>query len=180
MNKKIFDIVFKIFVLVAIAALGIVLLIRNTDKIVYVDAMKLMSGYKGMEIAKQEYEAKTAVWRNNVDSLKTELTASIGDYESKEKMMPTGEKLLTEKLLQAKQDQFLTYQQAVAEKIQQADQELTSKVLQRVNEYVKKYGEQKGYSIIMAATQYGNIIYAKEATDITDEVLEGLNREFVK
>lgn len=30
----------------------------------------------------------------------------------------------------------------------------------------------------MAATQFGNIVYAEEHTDITADVLEGLNAEY--
>jgi outer membrane protein len=48
-----------------------------------------------------------------------------------------------------------------------------------VNEYVKRYGEKNGYTIILANTQIGNIAYAEDRIDITDEVLKGLNSEYV-
>ena len=68
--------------------------------------------------------------------------------------------------------------QDLKEKFQQEDQELTKKVLDKVNEYIKRYGKKGGYTIILAATQYGNIVYAEEGVDLTEEVLKGLNTEY--
>jgi outer membrane protein len=62
--------------------------------------------------------------------------------------------------------------------VQKEDQELTNKVLDTVNDYLKRYGKEKGYRIILAATQYGNIVYAQDGIDITEEVMKGLNDEF--
>ena len=83
-----------------------------------------------------------------------------------------------EELIQAKQDQFTNYQQVIQEKFQKEDQELSKKVMDKVNDYIKRYGKKEGYKIIHAATQYGNIVYAQDGLDITDEVLKGLNSEY--
>jgi outer membrane protein len=178
MNTKTgFEMGFKLLTVIGIAVL-ITLQLRSNDSIVYVDAIKLMNGYTGMKEARKEYEAKAIIWKANVDSLKIELESKIKDYQAKQATLTDKEKQLTEELLQTKQQQFMNYQQVISEKIQKEDQELTTKVLARVNDYIKKYGEDKGYDIIMAATQYGNIVYSDKGKDITDRVLEGLNNEY--
>lgn len=144
----------------------------------YVDAQKLVNGYKGMTDARKELEGKVATWRSNLDTLRSEVELVMKDYEAKRSSLSERERKLTEELIKTKQEQFVNYQQVINEKIQSADQELSSKVLGKVNDYIKRYGQQKGYKIIMAATKYGNIVYAAESTDITDEVLEGLNAEY--
>src|SRR6185369_13031260 len=88
------------------------------------------------------------------------------------------EKKLTEELINSKHEQYLNYQQVIKEKVQKEDQDLTKKVLDKVNDQIKKYGKEKGYRIILAATQYGNIVYAEDGMDVTDEVLKVLNNEF--
>jgi outer membrane protein len=55
---------------------------------------------------------------------------------------------------------------------------MTGDVLTQINAYLKKYGKAKGYKIVMAATEYGNIAYADEGLDITADVLVGLNKEY--
>jgi outer membrane protein len=41
------------------------------------------------------------------------------------------------------------------------------------------YGKQHNYKIILIANQSGTIAYAREGLDITPEVIEGLNKDYV-
>jgi outer membrane protein len=168
-----------IFKSVVIAGLIVVIALQfdKKDAIVYVDAIKLVNGYKGMTAARKEFEIKANAWKANLDTLKTELDVNVKEYEGNKVKLNAKEKQLTEELIQTKFEQFQNYQNMISEKIQKEDQDLTTKVLGRVNDYIKKYGEENGYSIIMAATQYGNIVYAEKGKDITEKVLEGLNKE---
>ena len=177
-NISIPEILFKAVVITGLIVV-IALQFDKKDAIVYVDSIKLVNGYKGMQAARKEFELKTQAWNANLDTLKTELDVKIKEYEATKAKLSAKEKALTEELLQTKHEQFLNYQNVVAEKVQKEDQELTQKVLGKVNDYIKKYGEDNGYAIIMAATQYGNIVYAEKGTDITDQVLAGLNKEIV-
>lgn len=175
-RKLTWEIGFKAIVVIGLLIV-IVFQVRKDESIVYVDAAKLVNGYKGMQAARKEFEVKTNAWRANLDTLKIEFETKVKEYESTSAKLTLKERKLTEELLQTKQEQYLNYQNIIAEKIQKEDQELTGKVLGKVNDFIKKYGEEKGYAIIMAATQYGNIVYAEKGKDITDEVLQGLNRE---
>lgn len=161
------------------AALALTIL-DPTDEIVFVDAQKLVNEYLGMQDARKEFEAKTQVWKANLDTLRREAESTIRQYEATREKLSARERNLMEELIQSRQEQFLNYQQVISEKIQKEDQELTGKVLATVNTYMKDYGRTRGYRIIMAATQYGNIVYAEEHTDITDDVLEGLNLAYSK
>lgn len=163
--------------LVSCVAIGLYFT-RPSKAIVYVDSIKLMNGYKGMKDARKAYEEKTSIWKINLDSLKTELQDRIKDYQNKQGKLSQKEKQLTEELLNTKQHELLNYQQVVSEKMEKEDQELTTNVLNRVNEYIKDYGEAHGYDIILAATQYGNIVYSKNTLDITDNILAGLNKQY--
>lgn len=172
------------FVISTISLVGLIVislfLFSKSHKIVYVDSIKVLSGYKGMEYAKKEYDVKVSVWNANLDTLKMEMEGKFQEYESKRMQLTAKEKELMEELLETKRQQYMNYQQMVAEKMKKEDQELTAKVYTKVNEYLKRYGEQKGYAFILGANQYGNIVYAENAVNITDEVIEGLNKEYAK
>lgn len=174
--KNLLEVAFKVFVVVGFAVI-IFLLVDSRKSIAYVDALKLVNGYKGMQAARKEFEAKVTGWQSNLDTLKVELEAKIKDYETNSKKMPPKERAMLEDLIQTQRDQFVKYQHVVSEKIQKEDQDLTSKVLGKVNDYIRKYGAEHRYEIIMAATQSGNIVYGNDGSDITDEVLEGLNND---
>lgn len=165
---------------VVIVSIGILFLLHfdSRNKYVYVDAQKLVNGYTAMQQARKEFEVKAANWQANLDTLRIEVEKKVKEYEITSAKISTKERQLMEELIRAKQEQYNNYQQVITEKIKQADQDLSNNVLSKVNDFVKRYGKKKGYRIIMAATQYGNIIYAQNDTDITNEVLEGLNAEY--
>ena len=148
------------------------------NRYVYVDAQKLVNGYTGMIDARKEYEQKSLVWKANLDTLRHEAEVKIKEYEATVSKLNPNEKKLMEELIASKQEQFNNYQQIVSENVRKEDQELSAKVLAKVNDFIKRYGREKGYTIIMAATQYGNIIYADDKVNITEEVLVGLNAEY--
>jgi Outer membrane protein len=149
-----------------------------SPKLVYVDSNKLINGYQGMLSARAEYQKKSAVWKSNIDSLNAEIQSRITDYEKTNSRMSKKEKDLSQELIKVKQRQLVDYQQATNAQAQQEDIKLTNDVITQMNAYLKKYGQEKGYKIIMAATDYGNIAYADDGLDITEEVLEGMNDEY--
>jgi len=49
--------------------------------------------------------------------------------------------------------------------------------LSTVNAYLLRYGKKHRYKVILIAAN-GNIAYADERIDLTDDVVESLNREY--
>lgn len=176
MNKSFFNILTT-----ANTALLVVILILyffRDNRVVYVDSLKLMNGYAGMQEARKSYQQKAAAWKANIDTLTSELQRLIMRHEKETARMTSKEQQLSEELIRSKQNQLRQYQQATNSQAQEQDARMTADVVNEVNAFLKKYGEEKGYTIIMAATEYGNIAYADEDLDITDEVLEKLNKQY--
>lgn len=146
--------------------------------IVYVDSNQLINNYRGMQDARKAYQQKAASWKANIDTLSSEVQQRIMAHEKQSSKMTTKERELSLELIRTKQKQLIDYQQAMNAQAQQEDTKMTGDVIAQINSYVKKYGEQEGYMIVMAATEYGNIAYADEGLDITEQVLEGLNKEY--
>jgi outer membrane protein len=148
------------------------------QKLVYVDSAKLVNEYKGMQDARAVYQKKAATWKANIDTLTSEVQLQIMNYENESSKLTTKERQLSEELIRTKQKQLMEYQQVLNTQAKQEDAKMTGEVVQQINSYLKKYGEENGYKIVMAATEYGNIAYADEGLDITEEVLNGLNNEY--
>jgi outer membrane protein len=145
------------------------------EKIAYVDSNKLLTNYQGMISARKAYNAKLVTWQANIDSLSLDLERAIKKFEKESISMSEKEIALSKELLRTKQQNLADYQKAIQEKAKQEDQQLTRDVVNTVNAYLLKYGKENHYNIIFAATEIGNIVYADNAIDITDKVLNGLN-----
>jgi outer membrane protein len=148
------------------------------QKVVYVDSAKLLNEYNGMKEARAAYQKKAVAWKANIDTLTKEVQQQIFAYEKESPKMTPKERQLSQELIRTKQSQLAQYQQALTTQAQQEDQKMTGDVVTQINSYLKKFGEANGYRIILAATEYGNLAYADEQLDITEEVLEGLNKEY--
>lgn len=63
-----------------------------------------------------------------------------------------------------------------------AEEELTEKytsdLWSTINAGIKEFGEQQEYDFIFGATGNGGLMYAKKGNDITNEVLQHLNKKY--
>ncbi len=150
----------------------------SSNDLVFIDTNKLLNGYQGMIDARGDFQQKASLWKSNIDTLAAEVEKSIKDYEKESTKMTAKEKELSRELIRTKQKQLADYQRAMQDKAAQEDNQMTKLVLDQVNAYITKYGKEHGYPIVLATTETGNIAYADEGLDITDEVLKGLNKEY--
>lgn len=162
---------------VIISAISLFKTTSKTEQ-VYVDVNKLLEGYSRTSIVRADYEKKATLMRSNVDSLMSTWQEELKTYEKERKSMTKKELALKEELLSTKQQQISNYQQAIRKQLQEEDQKVTQTVINDINDFVKEYGKDKGYQIILGATGAGTIMYADEGTDLTPEILEKLNVSF--
>ncbi len=151
---------------------------QNASKQVYVDVNKLMEGYSRTKIVRAEFQEKAKTLQSNVDSLVTNWQNELKLYEKERSNYSKKELELKQELLGNKQQQINNYQQAIQKQIQEEDKKASQTVINDINDYVKEYGKKQRHQIIFGASGSGNIMYADEGTDLTQEVLEGLNSEF--
>lgn len=75
----------------------------------------------------------------------------------------------------------LNYQQnekIIQEEIQQMSSEFSQNVWNKLNSYINLYGESNDYDIIFGANGSGNILYAQEHGDITQELIVYCNNKY--
>ncbi|MFV0571399.1 MAG: OmpH family outer membrane protein [Xanthomarina gelatinilytica] len=152
--------------------------LKSQSELVYVDVNKLMDGYKRTKVVRAQFEEKAKTLNANVDSLMTDWQKELKSYEKERSKMSAKELELKQELLGNKQQQINNYQQVIQKQIQEEDKKATQTVINDINDYVKEYGKNQGYKIIFGASGGGNIMYADHVTDLTDDILEGLNAEF--
>ena len=147
------------------------------SNIAYVDSGKLLNGYNAMVQARAEFEKKQNLWKANIDSLTMEVQEAMKKYEKTAALGTNKEKQLSRELIGSKQKQLYDYQNAIKQNASQEEQRLTQNVLTTVNTYLLRYGKKNGYKMILIAAN-GNIAYADPDMDITDKVVDQLNKEY--
>lgn len=163
--------------LLLVVFLTVYTLFFSGTKVAYVDSNKLLNGYRAMVEARRQYEAKETSWKANIDSLTRDVQDAINTYNKSVVMATKKEQQLTKELISTKQKQLYDYQNAIKMNASQEEQRLTQNVLTTVNAYLLRYGKKHGYKMILIASN-GNIAYADNDMDITDKVVEELNKEY--
>lgn len=170
-----------ILIFIAIASSFIAIYFaKSSSELVYVDVNKLIEGYSRTKVAKAEFEKKATTMKGNIDSLVTNWQKELQGYEKERASLSPKELQLKQELLSNKQQQINGYQEAIQKQIQEEDKKTTQTVINDINDYIKEFGKRKGYKIIFGASGGGNIMYADESSDLTEEVLKGLNAEYDK
>lgn len=165
-------------ILALIVAVGSIFLNTNSSDLVYVDVNEMLQGYKRTKIVKAEFEKKAATMKANVDSLLVDWQKELKVYEKERSGMSKKELELKQELLGNKQQQINNYQQAIQKQLAEEDKKSTQTVVNDINDFVKEYGKDKGYNIIFGAVGNGNIMYAKEGTNLTPKLIDLINAEF--
>lgn len=177
MSKKDFVL---IGIMIALVIVGLSLNhIMSPQKIAYINTSEVLDKYNGMIDARKKFDQTSKMWKNNLDTLALEFQDDLKTYEKGLAAMTVKEKELTQKVLQNKQQELIQYQQAISQKAQEEEGRLTDSELKKIKAFIEKYGKNNGYKLILGSTA-GSILYGNDASEITDEVLDGLNKEYGK
>ncbi|HXB10132.1 MAG TPA: OmpH family outer membrane protein [Puia sp.] len=147
------------------------------NKIVYVDSAKLLNGYKAMIEARKEFDKKRNAWQANIDTLTRDVQDAIKKYSKDLSLGTEKEKQLSKELISAKQKALIDYQSVVRQNAAQEEDRLNQEVFSTVNTFLLRYGKKHGYKMILIASN-GNIAYADPSMEITDRIVEELNKEY--
>lgn len=125
---------------------------------------------------KKELEADLESSKNfmqgTLDSMERDLKATIAFMEVN---APTKDELI---VLQRKQNGYIEYRDYVENDYATKVEEYYTLIWERINGYVKEYGEENEYQYIFGANGDGSVMYADASSDITDEVIVYINQRY--
>jgi outer membrane protein len=145
--------------LILVLAIGVyVLFYFEPQKKAYVINQRVFDEFKG----KQELEEKLIQLKNShkitLDSMMTEIQQRPGSRELLNQYQQTL------KIFEIQQ--------------QELSNSYTADIWKRINQYVSEYGKSAGYDFIFGATGDGGLMYANDVNDITDEVINHINKKY--
>lgn len=119
-----------------------------------------------------DLETSHNTMQQNLDSMERDLRQSMLLAQT---VQPTQDELI---VLQRKQNTYIEYRDLVETDYQQKVEEYYGLIWDRINGYVKDFGQQQGYQYIFGANGDGSIMYADASSDITEEVIVYINQRY--
>jgi outer membrane protein len=157
----------------------------TAGSIVFFNIDKVVENYDMANDLRSVVETKVSGIQSEIDRRGNKLQKDANDFQNK---MDKG--LLTSSVANAQyqklQQQQNDYQQYAVRKQQEMAEEqqvMLNQIMNAISEFVQAYNAEKQYALIL--TTSGDILPAPVVTgsaalDITDEILAGLNAEYVK
>jgi len=167
MNKKYLPHVILIFIVFAL-----LFLFFTKDKTGYVDNNKLYKEFKGTKDLEEKLKTNLESERQIIDSLNQVAVAVEKMFKTKN---PSIEEITTYK-------QLLTYNDSLKYIYQLNLKEMNNKISIQVwntlSEYIIEYGKKYHYKYIFGASGNGNLMYASDKKNLTEDVIKFANKKY--
>jgi outer membrane protein len=151
----------------------------NIPTVKYVRSADLIYGFDGMKEAHLLQQKTSEELKLRLDTLQMDFQKSVNLFNNDYSKLTKQERIEREKILGLQQENLRNYSGKTDEEIKSQDNKLTAGVLNQVNAFVQEYAKQKGYNIILGTTSSGNLLYADEGMDITEEVIKAMNENYI-
>jgi len=151
------------------------------QKIGYIDSQKVLAEYKGATEIKKRYEQKVAEWKNEAEKIKKDIINLREALQTQNMLLSEEAKLRKVKEIEKKEQEYQQFIQDIWGQSGEAEalnKELMQPLLQEIDTLITGIGKEEGFSIILDASS-GALVYAEDELNITDRVIEALNRKFI-
>lgn len=150
----------------------------QNKKIAVIQLQDLVYGYQGMKDATKTYTAKMDKWSAQTDSLENYLKELIQEIRLDSIKSDKNKLIKDQQIFMYKRQMFFDYKEKIENGAQAEDKKMTSGVVNQVQEHIKEFAKENGYDLIISNTEMQNVGYAKDAMDVTKELLEFANKKY--
>lgn len=164
MQKKIIDklsIINSIVILLSLNVLAFCYFF-NSEKIVYVDNVKLFDGFYMTREMKQVGEKEFKERKKILDSLYAKLQSNSISEAEKKHLMP----------------QFIQRKEELENFNQKFAGEESLKIWSRIHSYIDNYSKEANYKLIIGSQNKESILFADKEVDKTNELLAYINKKY--
>lgn len=150
--------------------------------IVYIDLDRIFQEYDMANDLRSVVETKVQNIQAEVNRRGKKLESDYNDFQDKinKGLMTRSVAEVQGQKIQQQQDEFNNYAAQKQNEIAEEQMVMTNQIVDALKTYLDKYNQDKKYSMILTNQGGVPVFTADPALDITDDVLSGLNEEYVK
>jgi outer membrane protein len=153
----------------------------DAGKIGYISSTRVFREYAGSADVQKQFQKDLDEWRKQAQAMKDEIEKLTKEIDNQALMLSDEAK---EKKRQEIDQKNRDYEQFVTEiwgtdgKAARRELELTKPLVSKIDKILEDLGNKEGFDLIIDIEE-SSIVFSKEGLDLTDRVLEELNKEIV-
>jgi outer membrane protein len=167
------------FAIAGIVVLGTLGAATAELKIGYINSEQIFREYEGTQQAQEKFNKEVAKWEQQATEMQKEIKDLQQQLEKQSLLLSEERKREIQSELQEK---MVTYQKFLQEKFGQQgealkkNEDLTRPIIERINVILEDIAKAENYDFVFDARN-GGLVWAKPAYDLTERVLQILNKE---
>ncbi len=154
---------------------GTVATTGSVIKMAYVNSDSLLENYSYYQALKEDLEKEHNRLSNQINQQARSLENEIQNYQETAMELSSSQRQEKEEVLYKKQQDLLKKREQLLGELGEKEQDLQDQLHSDLTDYIKEYNHDKGYTIIFGYSRGGGILFADDALDITDDIIQGLN-----
>jgi outer membrane protein len=145
-------------------------------KIGYIISEVIRDEYEEYQTAQQQLDEERQEWEAQLKEKEDEIKNLEKELVDKEFVYSEARKENLRNEIVTKSEALYQLQQELTNRLMQRNAELSGPINARINEIINRIGDEEEYDFIFDANQ-GNIVYAKDEYDLTDRLLNELEKD---
>ncbi len=147
----------------------------------YLNVDSLQKNYKLYTELINKLKAREARYEKELNAKSAALEKKFIAFQKAAPTMTQFEGQTKQKELLAEEQKLYKMRDDFAVKFQEEEAKLNQEFQKKVKDFIKEYNKDKGYNIIIGASQLGNIVLDyNEGINISNDVIDGLNEMYDK
>ncbi|MCR9063063.1 MAG: OmpH family outer membrane protein [Cytophagales bacterium] len=155
---------------------------QSSGRIVYVNTDTLLNNYELYKDVVSEFQNRQFALENELKKKSESFQNEVALFQRRIQAggMTQQQAETTQQQLQKKEQDILMYRDNAANGLAQDQAQRTDEILTKIQEYLEEYNKDDRYDMVIGYSKGGGVLYAKNNLEITQEVLEGLNKKYTK
>ena len=150
-------------------------------RIGFVDSQRIFAEYKAAQEAQDRFAREIQSWRTEADDRRRQVDELRNELKDQDPLLSESKRLEKESALQkavSDYDRFVQDFWGPNGKVQRLNDEITREVIGKVRDAVELLANREGYDLVLDAAD-GNVIFGVKSLDLTQRVLDDLNKSTV-
>lgn len=169
----------RMFAIAGIAVIGTIATTSAELKIGYINSEQIFRDYEGTKQAQEKFNKEVARWEQEATKMQKDIKDLQEQLEKQSLLLSEERKSEIQAQLQEK---MIEYQKFLQEKFGQQgealkkNEDLTRPIVEQINVILEDIAKAENYDFVFDARN-GGLVWAKPAYDLTERVLQILNKE---
>ncbi|MBN3519051.1 OmpH family outer membrane protein [Algoriphagus lutimaris] len=147
-------------------------------KVAFVYTDSVINKYEYFVKKSEEITEKGKKFEGELQSRAQGFEREVANFQQSANSMTQNQALAKQDELGKKQQNLMTYRDNLMQELSVDEANLYNEVYTQVQEYLDNYAKENSLDVILSYTRGGAVWYASDAMDVTNAVIEGLNKKY--